>query len=87
MAPVIPVVPAPITAPYCKPVSSISLKKLGAYSLNPLKLTRKGPLSNIPVKDGDIVEEVSQMDTNVFQIDVTDEDGMMNTYTLVVPDP
>lgn len=87
MAPVVPVVPAPIIAPYCKKVSSISLKRIGAYSTNPLKLTQKGPLSNIPVKDGDILEEVEQIDTTVFQVDVTDENGFVNKYTLVVPDP
>ncbi len=83
---VVPVIPSPVIQPYCKPVSSISLKKLGAYSLNPLKLTKKGPLSNVPVKDGDIVEEIEQIDTTVFQIDVTDENGKVNTYTLVVPE-
>lgn len=87
MAPVVPVVPSTVVAPYCRPVNSISLKKLGAYSTNPLKLTKKGPLSNIPVKDGDIIEEVEQLDTTVFQIDVTDENGFVNKYTLVVPDP
>lgn len=87
MAPFVPVVPSPVIAPFCKPVNSISLKKIGAYSINPVKLTKKGPLSNIPVKDGDIIEEVEQLDTNVFQIDVTDEDGIVNKYTLVVPDP
>lgn len=87
MAPVVPVVPAPAIQQFCKPVSSISLKKLGAYSTNPIKLTKKGPLSGIPVKDGDILEEVEQLDTNVFQIDVTDENGKTNVYTLVVPEP
>lgn len=88
MAPLVaPVIPSPVMQPFCKPVSSISVKKLGAYSLNPLKLTKKGPLSGIAVKNGDIVEEIEQIDTNVFQIDVTDQDGKVNVYTLVVPDP
>lgn len=89
MAPItVPVVPCPaFIQPFCKPVSSISVKKLGAYSLNPLKLTKRGPLSGVPVKDGEIVEEVEQIDTNVFQIDVTDENGKVSTYSLVVPDP
>lgn len=83
-----PVVPCPVfIQPFCKPVSSISVKRLGAYSLNPLKLTKKGPLTSIPVKDDEIVEEIEQVDTNVFQIDVTDENGKVNTYSLVVPDP
>jgi hypothetical protein len=83
-----PVVPCPAyIQPFCKPVSSISVKRLGAYSLNPLKLTKKGPLTNIPVQDGEIVEEIKQVDTNVFQIDVTDETGQVSTYSLVVPDP
>lgn len=84
---VAPVVPSPVMQPFCKPVTAISVKKLGAYSLNPLKLTKKGPLSSIPVNNGDIVEEIEQLDTNVFQIDVTDQDGKVNVYTLVVPDP
>lgn len=84
--PFVPVTPAPVIQKFCKPVSSISVKKLGAYSLNPLKLTKKGPLSNIPVKNGDIVEDIEQIDTNVFQIDVVDdESGTTHTYTLVVP--
>lgn len=87
MVPIVPVVPSPVMQPFCKPVSAISVKKLGAYSLNPLKLTKKGPLMSVPVKNGDIVEEVQQLDTNVFQIDVTDETGKVNVYTLVVPDP
>lgn len=87
MAIFIPVVPAPMIAPYCKKVNSISLKKLGAYSTNPLKLTLKGPLSNISVKDGDILEEVEQIDTTVFQVDIIDENGFTNKYTLIVPDP
>lgn len=69
-----------------KSMNSINLRKLGAYSANPLRLTKKGPLSNIPVRDGEILEEVSQIDTTVYQIDVVDEDGKRETYTLVVPD-
>ena len=62
MAPLVaPVIPSPVMQPFCKPVSSISVKKLGAYSLNPLKLTKKGPLSGIAVKNGDIVEEIEQI--------------------------
>lgn len=87
MAPFVPVIPAPAIQPFCRPVSSISFKKLGAYSTNPIRLTKKGPLSDVPVKDGDILEEVEQLDTTVFQIDVTDENGKMNVYTLVVPEP
>lgn len=69
-----------------KSMNSINLRKLGAYSANPLRLTKKGPLSNIPVKDGEILEDVQQIDTTVYQIDVVDENGKQETYTLVVPD-
>lgn len=69
-----------------KPLNSLNLKKLGAYSSNPLKLTKKGPLSNIPVYDGELLEDVQQIDTTVYQIDVVDDDGKQNTYTLVIPD-
>lgn len=83
----VPVYPSPVIQPYCKPVSSISLKKLGAYSINPLRLTKKGPLSNIPVKNGDVIEEVQQLDTTVFEVTVTDDNGSSNKYTLVIPEP
>lgn len=83
---VVPVTPAPSMQQFCKPVSSISLKKLGAYSANPIKLTKKGPLSGIPVREGtDVLENVEQLDTTVFQVDVVDENGATHVYTLVVP--
>jgi hypothetical protein len=69
-----------------KSMNSINLRKLGAYSANPLKLTKKGPLSNIPVNEGEILEEVNQIDTTVYEINVVDENGKQETYTLVVPD-
>lgn len=69
-----------------KPLNSLNLSKLGAYSSNPLKLTKKGPLSDIPVYDGELIEDVKQIDTTVYQIDIVDEDGKESTYTLVIPD-
>lgn len=79
------------TAPPPQPVifkslNSVNLRKIGAYSANPLRLTKKGPLSNIPVYDGEILEDIEQIDTTVYQIDVVNEDGKSSTYTLVVPD-
>lgn len=82
----VPVTPSPMIQKFCKPVSNISLKKLGVYSTNPIKLTKKGPLSGIPVNDGvDVLENVEQIDTTVFQVDVVDEQGATHAYTLVVP--
>lgn len=82
----VPVVPAPHIQKYSKPVQSLSLKKLGVYSTNPLKMTKKGPLTNIPnIHDGEILEDVEQIDTNLFQLDIIDEDGQTSTYTIIVP--
>ncbi len=81
------VTPAPNVQQYCRPVSSVNIKKLGAFSTNPLRLTKKGPLSKIPVRDGEILEDVEQMDSNVFRVDVADENGRTDTYTIIVPDP
>lgn len=85
----VPVVPAPpaIVQPFYKRVSAISIKKLGAYSTNPIRLTKKGPLSSVGVKDGEILEEVRQIDTTLFEIDVVDETGQTHAFNLVVPDP
>ena len=77
----VPVTPAPMVQKYCKKVNSLSFKDLGVYSTNPLKLTKKSPLSS----DASILEDVEQLDTNVFQVDVTDEDGLTKTFMLVVP--
>jgi hypothetical protein len=78
-------VPPPQPVVY-KPLNSLNLRKLGAYSSNPLKLTKKGPLSDIPVYDGELLEDVKQIDNTVYQIDIVDEDGKESTYTLVIPD-
>lgn len=78
-------IPHPTPVIY-KSLNSLNLRKLGAYSSNPLKLTKKGPLSDIPVYDGELLEDVKQIDTTVYQIDVVDDDGRQSTYTLVIPD-
>ena len=78
-------IPPPVPVVY-KPLNSLNLRKLGAYSANPLKLTKKGPLSDVPVHDGELLEDVQQIDTTVYQIDVVDSDGKQSTYTLVIPD-
>lgn len=89
MANIVPVVPAPpaVIQPFYKRVSAISVKKLGAYSTNPIRLTKKGPLSSVGVQDGEILEEVRQIDTTLFEIDVVDENGQTHTFDVVVPDP
>lgn len=69
-----------------KSVNSFNLKRLGAYSANPLRLTKKGPLSDIPVHDGEILEDVKQIDTTVYEVEVVDENGKTYKYDLVVPD-
>lgn len=84
MAPVslmVPVTPSPIIQKYAKRVQSISVKKLGLYSTEPIRLTKKGPVDNRELLD------VEQIDTTVFQVDVVDDDGRTNTFTVVVPDP
>lgn len=87
MAPaIVPVTPSPIIQKFCKPVSSVSLKRLGAYSTNPLRLTKKGPLSDVNVRDGGVLEDVEQIDTNLFQVEIVDDDGHVNRYTVIVPD-
>ncbi len=87
MANIVPVVPAPpaIIQPFCKRVSAISVKRLGAYSTNPIRLTKKGPLSTVNVQDGEILEEVRQIDTTLFQVDVVDDNGETHSFNLVVP--
>lgn len=85
--PVIPVTPAPTIQKFAKTVNSLSLKKIGAYSANPIKLMRKGPLTNIPkIKDGDVLEEVEQIDTTLFQVDIVDDEGHSQKYTIIVPE-
>lgn len=69
-----------------KSVNSFNLKKLGAYSANPLRLTKKGPLSDVPVYDGEILEDVKQIDTTVYEVEVVDQNGQTFKYDLVVPD-
>lgn len=83
----VPVTPAPHIQKYSKPVQSLSLKRLGVYSTNPLKLTKKSPLTNLSqnIHDGEILEEVEQIDTNLFQLDIVDENGYTSTYTIIVP--
>lgn len=76
----VPVTPAPMVQKYCKKVNSLSFKDLGVYSTNPLKLTKKSQL-----REGKILEDVEQIDTNVFQVDIIDEDGLVNSFTIVVP--
>ncbi len=75
-----PPVPVPVG------VNNINIKKLGAYSANPIRLTKKGPLSGVPVHDGEILEDVKQIDTTVYEIEVSDENGKTDVFTLVVPD-
>lgn len=82
----VPVTPAPHIQKYSKPVQSLSLKRLGVYSTNPLKLTKKGPLTNLPINGETILEDIEQIDTNLFQLDIVDEDGKTNTYTIIVPE-
>ena len=77
----VPVTPAPMIQKYSKKVSSLSFKDLGVYSTNPLRLTKKSQLSS----DANILEDVEQLDTNVFQVDVADEDGNVKTFTIIVP--
>ena len=78
MAPfIVPVTPSPIIQQYAKRVQSISVKKLGLYSTEPVRLKKKGLIDNL---------DVEQIDTTVFQVDVVDEEGHTNTFTLVVPD-
>ena len=84
--PVIPAAPPAFVQPFCKRVSSISVQKLGVYSTNPIKLTKKGPLRDVLVKEGELIEEIEQMDTNVFKVDIVDEDGKPNSYTIIIPD-
>lgn len=85
--PIVPAVPpAAFVQPFCKRVSSISVQKLGVYSTNPIKLTKKGPLRDVLVKEDGILEEIEQMDTNVFKVDIVDEDGNPNSYTIIVPE-
>lgn len=83
------VIPAPpaIIQPFCKRVSSISINKLGAYSTAPIKLTKKGPLSDLQIDDGSILEDVEQIDTTLFKIDIVNEDGKPSTFTVIIPDP
>lgn len=87
MTSMVPVTPAPQIQKYSKPVQSLSLKRLGVYSTNPLKMTKKSPLTNLSqnIHDGEILEEVEQIDTNLFQLDIVDEDGYKNTYTIIIP--
>jgi protein-tyrosine phosphatase len=67
-------------------INNVNVRKLGAYSTNPIKMTKKGPLSDIPIHDGEILEDVKQIDTTVYEIEVSDENGKTSVYTLVVPD-
>jgi hypothetical protein len=85
---IIPVTPAPMIQKYCKPVNAIQLKKLGVSSANPLKITNKGPLSDVVSlnKTYTALDDIEQIDTNVFQVDLVDEDGHPSTYTIVIPD-
>jgi len=86
--PAVPVTPAPIIQKYAKQVKSISMKNLGVYSTNPIRLMKKGPLTNIPgIKNGEIIEDVEQIDTTLFQVNVVDEDGKTSNFTVIVPDP
>lgn len=76
------------TPPNIVPVSidTVNIRKLGAYSTNPIRMTKKGPLSNLPIHDGEILEDAKQIDTTVYEVKVSDEDGKTTTYTLVVPE-
>lgn len=83
---VVPVTPAPNVQHFCNPVSSMNVKKLGTYSTNPIKLMKKGPLTQIPtIKDGDILEDVEQIDSNVFRVDISDDTGKNTSYTVIIP--
>jgi hypothetical protein len=76
------------TPPHIVPVGidNVNIRKLGAYSTNPIRMTKKGPLSNLPIHDGEILEDAKQIDTTVYEVKVSDEDGKTTTYTLVVPE-
>ncbi len=67
-------------------IDTVNVRKLGAYSTNPIRLTKKGPLASVPVHDGEILEDVKQIDTTVYEVKVSDEDGKTETYTIVVPE-
>lgn len=67
-------------------IDTVNIRKLGAYSTNPIRMTKKGPLSNLPIHDGEILEDVKQIDTTVYEVEVSDEDGKTTKYTLVVPE-
>lgn len=85
MIPVTPA-PAPIFQKFCKPVKSLSFKNLGVYSTNPLKLTQKSPLRTLVDDENMLLEDVEQIDTNVFSVDIVDEDGRPTSYTIIVPE-
>lgn len=88
MAPVVtvPVTPSPIIQKYAKRVQSISVKKLGLYSTEPIRLTKRDKKQST-LLDKSTLLDVEQIDTTVFQVDVVDDDGRTTTFTLVVPDP
>ncbi len=82
----VPVTPSPIIQKYAKRVQSISVKKLGLYSTEPIRLTKRDTKQST-LLDKSTLLDVEQIDTTVFQVDVVDDDGRTNTFTLVVPDP
>ena len=87
---VVPVTPAPMIQKYCKPVSSIPLKKLGVSSANPLMLSKSGDgaLKDVlfPNKKYTALDDIEQIDSTIFQVDLVDDYGQTNTYTIVVSD-
>lgn len=67
---IVPVTPAPLIQKYARPVHSISLK--GVQFPIQKKLMAK------------II--VEQLDTNVFQVQATDDNGQSKQFTIFVPD-
>lgn len=58
---------------------SLSVKKVGSYSMNSKPILTKKRLFPEPLKDDE------EIDTTVYEIDIVDDNGIRNVYTLVVP--
>lgn len=67
---IVPVTPAPMIQKYARPVNSISLKGVQM----PSTVQKKRLLV------------VEQLDTNVFQVQATDDNGQTKQFTIFVPD-
>lgn len=68
-------------------IKSMNVERLGLDAYAPVQnIKENSPAATVPIHPGDIVEELVQMDNNVFRAVVVDENGAPNEYFLTVPD-